>query len=217
MEGASGYYTEASSGYSSDFSTEVRFVSASGTASPRSRPMRADARRNYERLLRAARRTFAEQGAEASLEEVARRAEVGVGTLYRHFPNRLTLFEAVYRDSVDSLEASAEKLQASESPWEALQQWLGEFVDFAATKRAMVHELMDAIGKDSELATHSRAIINGNVETLLKRAQDAGEVRTDVSGSDLIRLVGGCTMMPTFEPGQQQRMLQVVLDGIRLR
>lgn len=181
------------------------------------RPMRADARRNYERVLQTARATFAEQGAETSLEEVARRAGVGVGTLYRHFPNRLALFEAVYRESVDSLDASAEKLQASQPPWPALEQWLGELADFATTKRALVHEMMDAIGKDSELATHSRATVNARMTELLERAQEAGVARRDVSGPDLIRMVGGCTMMPDLEPGQQQRMLRVVLDGIRVR
>lgn len=187
----------------------------SATEAAPEKPMRADAKRNYQRLLDAARETFATRGAETSLEEVARRAGVGVGTLYRHFPNRLALFEAVYRDSVDGLEESRERLTASESPWEALEHWLAEFIAYAATKKAMIHEMVDAIGKDSELMTHSRAVINTSLESMLSRAQEAGVARTDIHGQDLLRLVGGCTMMPDLDAEQRQRMLRVVLDGIR--
>lgn len=184
-------------------------------ASATGRPMRADARRNYDALLQAARAVLAEHGAEASLEEIARRAAVGIGTLYRHFPRRLDLLEAVYRDDVDKLAHSAETLAGSTSAWDALEQWLSDFVGYAAAKRVMFHELFDAIGKDAELLTHSRHVIDTSATRLLTRAQEAGAARTDVHPSDLLRLVGGCSMMPNLEPDQQERMLRIVLDGLR--
>jgi AcrR family transcriptional regulator len=179
------------------------------------RPMRADARRNYDRLIDAARTALTEQGGEASLEEIARRAGVGIGTLYRHFPTRLDLLEAVYREDVEALKESAGRLVTAASEWDALEQWLHDFIGYATTKRVLFQELVDAIGKDSELLTHSRQVINSAVTRLLTRAQEAGVARTDVQPSDLLRLVGGCTMMPHLEPEQQERMLRIVLDGLR--
>ena len=180
------------------------------------RPMRADARRNYERLTAAARLALTERGGDISMEEVARRANVGIGTLYRHFPTRLDLLEAVYREDVETLAGSAEALMAAESEWAALEQWLHLYIGYAATKRVLMQELVDAVGKDSELLTHSRRAINEAVTAVLGRAQKAGVARPDVEPSDLLRLVGGCAMMPHLEPDQQERMLQIVLDGIRM-
>lgn len=184
---------------------------------PDGRPMRADARRNYERLLDAARSALREQGSEASLEEIARRAGVGIGTLYRHFPTRLDLLEAVYRADVDGLEESTRTLLAEErSAWAALERGVRLFIDYAATKRALFQELVDAVGRDSQLITHSRQVISASIETLLARAQDEGTAREDVEPADLIRLVGGCTMMGVLEGDQRERMLRIVLDGIRV-
>jgi len=180
------------------------------------RPMRADARRNYERLTAAARLALTERGGDISMEEIARRANVGIGTLYRHFPTRLDLLEAVYREDVETLAGSAEALMAAESEWAALEQWLHLYIGYAATKRVLMQELVDAVGKDSELLTHSRRAINEAVTAVLARAQAAGVARRDVEPSDLLRLVGGCAMMPHLEPDQQERMLQIVLDGIRV-
>ena len=180
------------------------------------RPMRADARRNYERLTAAARAALTERGGEVSMEEIARRANVGIGTLYRHFPTRLDLLEAVYREDVETLASSAETLMATESEWAALEQWLHLYIGYAATKRVLMQELVDAVGKDSELLTHSRRAINEALTAVLARAQEAGVARRDVQPSDLLRLVGGCAMMPHLEPDQQERMLLIVLDGIRL-
>lgn len=184
-------------------------------ASATERPMRADARRNYAALVDAARAALAEHGAEAPLEEIARRAGVGIGTLYRHFPHRLDLFEAVYREDVDELAYAADTLSGSSSAWDALEQWLAVFVDYAANKRVMFQELIDAIGKDSELLTYSRQVIDTSMTKVLTQAQEAGVARTDVQPSDLLRLVGGCSMMPNLEPDQQERMLRIVLDGLR--
>jgi AcrR family transcriptional regulator len=178
--------------------------------------MRADARRNYERLIAAARELLREGDADTSLEAVAQRAGVGIGTLYRHFPNRLALLEGVYRDEVDALGANGQRLLDEADPWDGLVEFLDDFVDYAATKRTLFHELVDAIGRDSELLTHSRQVISTAIEALLAKAQEAGVARADVTASDLIRLVGGCTMMPgSIDDDQRRRMLAVVLAGIR--
>jgi len=180
--------------------------------------LRADAARNRARLIEAARELFLSGpvDAEVSLEQVAKKAEVGIGTLYRHFPTRLDLLEAVYRDEVDVLRETAEKVVPNHTPVDALELWLEAFVDYAATKRHIFHELVEAVGRESELMTHSRAVIFGTAEGLVKAAQDAGQVRTDVSSNDVLRLVGGCTMMPNFDRAQTRRILKVVMDGLRV-
>src|SRR5215472_16121485 len=124
-------------------------MSAAEPASQAGPAKRADARRNYERLLAAAAAAFAEHGADdVSLEEIARRAGVGIGTLYRHFPARQALLEAVYQDQVDGLDVLAAKLLTSESPGAALAEWMRAFIAFGRTKRSMSSALVAAIGKD---------------------------------------------------------------------
>jgi AcrR family transcriptional regulator len=179
------------------------------------RPMRADAQRNHERLVLAAREVLRESGAQCSLEEVARRAGVGIGTLYRRFPTRLSLLEAVYREDVDALGQQTERLIESQEPWAALEQWVWVLLDYAATKRALFSELVDAVGRDSELLTHSRQAVNDAATAVLKNAQSAGVARKDVEPSDLLRLVGGCTMMGELDEAQQHRVVSIVLAGIR--
>src|SRR3954447_26156059 len=180
--------------------------------------LRADAARNRARLIEAARAVFlaAPPDSEVSLEQVARAAEVGIGTLYRHFPTRLDLLEAVYREEVDGLQQAAERLIPDHTPVEALELWLQVFVDYAATKRHIFHELIEAAGRDSELMTHSRSVMNDTARLMVSRAQDAGEVRTDVEPADVLRLVGGCTMMPNFDRAQTSRILGIVMDGLRV-
>jgi AcrR family transcriptional regulator len=177
--------------------------------------MRADARRNSERLIAAAREMFRDGDTDTSLEAVAKRAEVGIGTLYRHFPNRLALLEGVYRDEVDALGSRSQAILDDADPWDGLAQLLHDFVDYAATKRALFQELVDAVGRDSELLTHSRAVIESAFEAVLSKAQRAGVAKAEVTASDLMRLVGGCTMMPGSTDDQRMRMLDVVLAGIR--
>jgi AcrR family transcriptional regulator len=179
--------------------------------------LRADAARNRARLVEAAREVFlaAPPHSEVSLEQVARAAGVGIGTLYRHFPTRLDLLEAVYREEVDGLQQAADRLTPEHPPFEALELWLQAFVEYAATKRHIFHELVEATGRDSELMTHSRAVMSGAAEKMVSRAQEAGEVRTDIQAADVIRLVGGCTMMPNFDREQTRRILKVVMDGLR--
>jgi AcrR family transcriptional regulator len=180
--------------------------------------LRADAVRNRARLVDAARALFlaGPPDAEVSLEQVAREAGVGIGTLYRHFPTRLDLLEAVYREEVDGLRQAAERLAADHPPLDALERWLEVFVDYAATKKHIFHELVEATGRDSELMTHSRATMTAAAEKMVGGAQDAGEIRIDVTALDVIRLVGGCTMMPNFDRAQLRRILKVVMDGLRV-
>jgi len=179
------------------------------------RKLRADAQRNYDALIEAARASFRDADADTSLEEIAKRAGVGIGTLYRHFPTRLALLEGVYRDEVDELDRKTEALLESAEPDQVLDTWLDLFVDYATTKRALFHELVDAIGRDSELLTHSRGVIENSASRVLAVAQEAGVIRTDIEFGDILRLAGGCTMMPGSTPEQRARMLRVIIDGLK--
>ena len=182
------------------------------------RPMRADAKRNYARLLEAATAAFMEHGADdVSLEEIARRAGVGIGTLYRHFPTRQALLEAVYIDQVESLSARAGELLRAESPADALAEWLRAMVKFSSTKRSMTTALLATLGTDSELLSSCAKEIKGAAESLLARAQQAGVVRPDADAKDLIRLVHAVNIATekTPDPGQADRMLALILDGLR--
>ena len=191
-------------------------MSSTNIAEPAPRPKRADARRNYEKLLAAAREAFAEQGTAATLEDIAARAGVGIGTLYRHFPTRPDLLEAVYLDEVQAICASAEKY-ADLPPWEALSGWLREFVAFAATKRALAEEMFTYIDRDAELFKSCAQGIYGAGEPLLKRAQEAGEVRTDTDVSDVTKMIAGIAAIRTTDPEQIDRIVAVALDGLRPR
>ncbi|MGZ6804606.1 MAG: TetR/AcrR family transcriptional regulator [Nocardioidaceae bacterium] len=181
------------------------------------RPMRADARRNRERLVAAARTVLAARGSEASMEEVAKTADVGVGTLYRHFPRRIDLVEAVYREDVDGLVALADQVAVDLSPWEALVAWLEGFVRYAAAKRTFLTELHEAFEKIPDLASSSRERIGAAAARVLSRAQADGSARPDLSGPDLMQLVGGLCMASGATLEQNTRLLQLVLDGIRAR
>lgn len=180
------------------------------------RPKRADARRNEEKLIQAAREAFAEHGAETSLEEIARRAEVGIGTLYRHFPSRPALLEAVYTDEVEAICRSAEDF-ASLEPWEALTGWLRRYAGFAATKRALFDELLPYIGQDAEVFHSCKTAIRSTGDALLHQAQEAGAVRPDVTFMEIARMVGGIATIRSAEPAEIQRILDVALDGLRPR
>ena len=177
------------------------------------RPQRADARRNYEKLVAAAREVFAEDGTSASLEDIARRAQVGIGTLYRHFPTRQHLLEAVYLDEVEAICRAAAGL-ADLAPWDALEAWLREFVGFAVMKRALAQEMLGTIGSDAVVFRTCREAIAGAGDGLLGRAQAAGVVRTDASFVDVARLLGGIASIQS-DPEQIDRILEIVLDGLR--
>jgi AcrR family transcriptional regulator len=180
------------------------------------RPKRADALRNYEKVLAAAREAFAEGGASTSLEEIARRAGVGIGTLYRNFPNRQALLEAVYVDEVGSVSRSATELQQLE-PWEAFSTWVRRLVGYLATKHALAHELLEYMERDAALFQTCRASLFAAGEPLLARAQQAGAVRPDTTLSEVIQMVGGIAKIPAAEPEQIDHILQIALDGLRYR
>ncbi len=183
------------------------------------RKPRADAVRNRERVLEAAKAVFSAGGAEASLEAVARAAGVGIGTLYRHFPTREALFEAVYRREVQQLADQAEQLKREAEPTEALRQWMRSIVRFVATKKGMSAALALVAYKNSELLSYSFDRLTRAVGGLLDRAMATGEIRDDVSPEDLIRtLVGMCYLHD--QPGWQinvLRLVDVFVDGLRIR
>jgi AcrR family transcriptional regulator len=182
------------------------------------RPKRADALRNYEKLVAAGREAFTEADRSASLEDIARRAGVGIGTLYRHFPTRTDLVQAIYVDEVEALSRSAEEFAGLE-PWEGLSSWLQRFVGYVATKQALAEELFAAADDADRQAVFAgcRAMLYAAGEPLLRRAQDAGIVRPDVTIGEVIRLVGGIAKMPVDDPAEVQRVLAIALDGLRYR
>ena len=180
------------------------------------RPKRADARRNYDKVLAAAREAFAEGGESTALEEIARRAGVGIGTLYRHFPNRQALLEALYLDEVEEVCRSAAQFDGAD-PWEALNGWFERFIAYLATKRALAHELLNYLDQDASLFQASRASLFAAGEPLLERAQEAGVVRQDVTIAEVIQMVVGIGKIPAADPSQTERILRIALDGLRYR
>lgn len=180
------------------------------------RPMRADARRNYARILECAREAFAEEGPEVPLDDIARRAAVGPGTLYRHFPNREALIEAVYRDSIERLSRRAYELLETDSPAAAFEQWMREQVAFVLDKRSLAPTLKALIDHDSETFTLCRTLINDASTALVKAAQDAGVIRTDIEPRDVLRLGHGIGIACETMPEAAERLLGVTLDGLRV-
>jgi AcrR family transcriptional regulator len=180
------------------------------------RPKRADARRNYDKVVAAAREAFNERGASTSLEEIARRAEVGIGTLYRNFPNRQALLEAVYVDEVENVCRSAGELEPLE-PWDALSGWLHRLVGYLVTKHALAAELLDYVDRDAPLFQNCRSALFEAGGPLLERAQAAHVVRQDTDLGEIIQLVGGIAKIPTAEPGHVDHILDIALDGLRYR
>jgi AcrR family transcriptional regulator len=180
------------------------------------RPRRADALRNYDKLVGAAREAFTEADRSASLEDIARRAGVGIGTLYRNFPTRADLVQAVYVDEVEALSRSAAEL-AEREPWEALTAWLQGFVGYIATKQALSEELFAIAERDASVFAGCRSMLHAAGEPLLRRAQEADVVRGDVTIDEVIRMVGGIAKIPTDDPDEIQRLLAVALDGLRYR
>jgi AcrR family transcriptional regulator len=178
-------------------------------------PKRADARRNNERILTAARKAFAEGGESMSLEEIARRAGVGIGTLYRHFPSRQVLLETLYLNEVHEVCRSAS--QADDDPWKALSVWCEGLIGYLTTKRALAQELLKYLDEDAALFQDCRSTVYAAGEPLLERAQDAGVVRLDVAFSDVLQMLAGISRMPADDPNQVQHVVRLALDGLRYR
>jgi AcrR family transcriptional regulator len=180
------------------------------------RKPRADGQRNRERLIATAKAAFTEVGADVSLDEIARRAGVGIGTLYRHFPTRDGLVEAVYRREVEQLAGAATRLLGSLPPGEALCQWMRLFVDYIATKKLVVSAL-GSIGGASELYAYSTAQLTGAMSMLVDRAGTSGEIRRDVDPKDLLRALVG--FHGNAGPGWREsalRLIDILMDGLRL-
>jgi AcrR family transcriptional regulator len=181
------------------------------------RTRRADAQRNYDRIVAAARVAIAEHGSDIVLEDIAREAGVGIGTLYRHFPTRQALFEATFLDEALELRDRAEELADDPSPYDALVTWLRQHLDFSAHGHAMgaaVMNLKHTEGSDMQrVFSEMREVGN----TLLRRAQDVGEIRPDVDLSDITRLVHGIVLINERapDPERAERMFDVVIAGIR--
>jgi AcrR family transcriptional regulator len=178
------------------------------------RPKRADARRNYEKVLAAARQAFAEGGESTALEEIARRAGVGIGTLYRHFPNRQALLEALYVNEVEEVCCSAAQLEHRD-PWEALNAWFERVLAYLATKQALAQELLNYFDRDAALFRVCRTSLYDAGGPLLKRAQEAGVVRQDVEFPEVMQMVMGIAKIPASDPGQVEHILRIALDGLR--
>jgi len=182
-----------------------------------SRKPRADAQRNRERLIEAAKTAFRDMGPDASLDEIARRAGLGIGTLYRHFPTREAIVEAVYRREVGRLAAAAPRLLASAPPGEALRQWMRLFVDYVATKRVVAAALSAVVGGPGQLYAASGTQISGAMSLLVERAAAAGDIRSDVDPGDLLRALVGFTYGNSSPAWQASalRLIDLLMDGLR--
>jgi AcrR family transcriptional regulator len=181
------------------------------------RPLRADARRNRDALLAAAVQAFSAEGPDVTLESVAAAAGVGIGTLYRHFPNRDALVEAAYRNELERLCDSAEDLLATLPPEQAVRAWMERFVDYAVTKRGMSDALRALIAAGGNPFAHSRDRMLGALGALLDSAIASGKVRADVAPADLLATLGGVSMAAGDAAGREQarRVLDLVMDGLR--
>jgi AcrR family transcriptional regulator len=181
------------------------------------RKPRVDGQRNRERLIEAAKAAFGDVGADASLDEIARRAGVGIGTLYRHFPTRDAIVEAVYRREVQQLAAAAQRLLGTMQPGEALHQWMRLFVDYIATKKVIASALASIVGGTTDLYAASGVQITDAMALLATRAAAAGDIRADVDPNDLLRALVGFTYGATG-PGWQAsalRLIDILTDGLR--
>jgi AcrR family transcriptional regulator len=189
-----------------------------GSLPAKTRKPRTDSVRNRERLLEAAKAVFSAGGTDVGLEAVAKQAAVGIGTLYRHFPTREALFEAVYRREVEQLAALAQSLAAASSPVDALREWMHANIEFVATKKGMSSALAVAVKSSSDLTVYSVGRLTEALCLLLRRAIDAGEIRDDIGPADLLRTIIGLCYIHE-QPGWQEnvlRLLDVFLDGMRL-
>jgi AcrR family transcriptional regulator len=184
---------------------------------PSARRPRADAQRNRGRLLETAKAAFAEKGPGASLDEIARTAGVGAGTLYRHFPTRDALIEAVYRNENEQLVAAADRLAETHSPTGALREWLLLFVDYMATKQGMYEALNSLAGGTSDLYSASTARLKQAIARLIDRAVASGDVRLDIDPLDLLRALAGVASVSAGPDGKQaaKRMVDILVAGVR--
>ena len=189
--------------------TEERSITA--------RKPRADALRNRERILEVAKEAFTHQGATASLDEIAKQAGVGAGTLYRHFPTRDVLIEGVYRNEVEKLAAAAARFAETMSPIEALRAWMLLLVDYIAAKHIIAPALNSVVGGPSRLYEGSRTMIHGAIDELVKRAKRSGDLRRDLDAYDLLRALIGVSHVGSGADWQQsaRRLVDILIAGSR--
>jgi AcrR family transcriptional regulator len=200
-------YTEEPSGYQGGVYQEAVIV----------RKPRADGERNRERLVKAAKAGYAEAGPDVSLDEIARRAGVGIGTLYRHFPTRDAIVEAVYRREVEQFAEAASRLLDSLPPGEALHEWMRLFVDYIATKKVIASALASLVGGAANLYATSGSRITEAMALLVARAAASGDIRPDVDPDDLLRALVGFTY-GNSSPGWEasaRRLIDILMDGLR--
>jgi AcrR family transcriptional regulator len=181
------------------------------------RKPRTDARLNRERLLEVAKEAFTRSGPNASLDDIAREAGVGAGTLYRHFPTRDALIEAVYRTEVEKLATAERRFAAAMSPIEALRAWMLLFVDYIATKQIIASALNAYVGGPSKLYEGSRAQVQGAIDALVKRAIKNGDIRKDLEPFDLLRALVGVSNVASGPDWQQsaRRLVDILITGSR--
>jgi AcrR family transcriptional regulator len=185
--------------------------------SPAGRKPRTDAQRNRERILEVAKQAFTRFGANASLDDIAKEAGVGAGTLYRHFPTRDTLIEAVYRTEVEKLAAAERKFAEAMPPIEALRAWMLLFVDYVATKHLIAPALNTLVGGASKLYEGSRSQLQGAIDALVKRAIKSGDIRKDINPFDLLRALIGVSNVASSPDWQQsaRRLVDILITGSR--
>jgi AcrR family transcriptional regulator len=183
------------------------------------RKPRCDSARNRQSLIDAAKTGFADLGLEVSLEEIARRAGVGIGTLYRHFPNREAVVEAVYRREVEQLAEAVPQLLETLPAGEALHRWMHLFVDYIATKRLIAPSLAAAVSRTPTLHSCSKEIITGALSALVQRAVAGGDVRKDIDPSDLLRALVGVSYGNPDQgwEASARRLVDILMDGLRQR
>lgn len=206
-------YTAAASVY------QVSLVAmAKDSPSPPRRKARADGERNRALLIEFAKRAFAERGASASLEQIARDAGLGIGTLYRHFPSRDVLIEAIYRQETDALVDAATRLQSAHPPVAALREWLLLFVDFLAVKKGMAEVLGTLIGGTDSLASDASVRVTAALDRLANAASATGDIRWDISPVDLLRAIGGIANLNPDDEWRASaiRMVDLLLGGLRV-
>ena len=184
---------------------------------PAPRRLRSDAQRNRKRILEVAKAAFTRDGADASLDEIAKQTGVGAGTLYRHFPTRDALIEGVYQNEVEKLAAAADRFAETMSPIEALRAWMLLFVDYIAAKHIIAPALNSVVGGPSRLYEGSRGLIQGAMDELVKRAKKSGNLRRDLDASDLLRALIGVSHVGAGPYWQQsaRRLVDILIAGSR--
>lgn len=185
--------------------------------SPPARRLRADASRNREKLVEIAATAFAERGGNASLEEIARQAGVGIGTLYRHFPTREHLVEVLYRREVEALCAAAEELAQREAPDVALAEWMQRFVDYIAAKRGMANSLRILFDANSEVFANTSGMVALALQRLVDAAIADGSIRSDIDISDISQALSGIYSAPDTPDwrDRSRRLVSLLMDGLR--